>query len=131
MCDQVVSFLQDVLFISILKWIIMMENIRHTVFVPMIRYNTYVVVEDNDISALPRFDVREVSGQTDCIVLKPDLQVLHPAEINILIGALDIVFVRMYFDISLMTHGYSSDVTDMSRYISHCSSTSTAMWSSI
>ena len=90
-----------------------------------------MIIEDHDVSTMPCFDVREISGQTDRIVLKPDLQVLHPAEINVLIRVLNIVFPWMRFDISLMTHGYSSDVTDMSRYISHCSSTSTAMWSFI
>ena len=33
-----------------------------------------MIFKNNDVTALPLFDVREIGGQTDRIVLKPNLQ---------------------------------------------------------
>ena len=55
MTHDVSSFFQNVLFVSCLPWVIVVDHIRHTVFISTVRHYADMSFKDHNIPALPLF----------------------------------------------------------------------------
>lgn len=77
----------------------MVDDIRDAPIVPMVRHHPDVAFKDHNVPALPLIDVVDVGGEGDGGMGKVDLQISHPAEIDVLIRGLDVVVFRMGMNI--------------------------------
>ena len=55
MTHDIGSFFQNVLFVGRLPWVIVVNDIGHSVFISPVRHNTDMSFKDHNIPALPLF----------------------------------------------------------------------------
>lgn len=87
MSDDVRSFFQNVLLISRLPWVIVVNDIGHSIFISPVRHDANMSFKDHNITALPLLRFGNIGGQFDRITGEKHLQVSHPAKVYILSGA--------------------------------------------
>ena len=85
MPHDVGSFFQNVLFVSCLPWVIVVNDIRHSVFISPIGHDADMSFKDHNIAALPFRYFLDICGQGSCCVCKKHLQVAYPSEIYVCI----------------------------------------------
>ena len=85
MPHDVGSFFQNVLFVSCLPWVIVVNDIRHSVFISPVGHDADMSFKDHNIAALPFLYFRDICGQGSCCVCKKHLQVSYPSEIYVCI----------------------------------------------
>ena len=83
MTHDVCSFFQNILLVSCLPWVIVVDHIRHTVFISTVRHYADMSFKDHNITALPLFRFGNIGGQGSCRVRKKHLQVSHSSEIYV------------------------------------------------
>ena len=81
MTRDVGSFFQNVLLVSRLPWVIVVNDIGHSVFISPVGHDTDMSFKNHYIAALPFFYFRDICGQGNCCVCKKHLQISHPSEI--------------------------------------------------
>ena len=57
MTHDVCSFFQNILLVSCLPWVIVVDHIRHTVFISTVRHYADMSFKDHNITALPLFRI--------------------------------------------------------------------------
>ena len=65
MTYNIISCFQYVFFIGFLHRITVVNDIRDTVLIPVIGYDSDMMLEDYDISTLPFFGLRQVCSKAD------------------------------------------------------------------
>ena len=85
MSDDVRSFFQNVLLISRLPWVIVVNDIGHSIFISPVRHDANMSFKDHNITALPLLRFGNIGGQFDRITGEKHLQVSHPAKVYIFI----------------------------------------------
>ena len=55
--DDVRSLFQNILLVSCLPWVIVVDHIRHTVYISTVRHYADMSFEDHNITALPLFRI--------------------------------------------------------------------------
>ena len=68
--NDVRSLFQNILLVSCLPWVIVVDHIRHTVFISTVRHYADMSFEDHNITALPLFRFGNIRGQGSCRVRK-------------------------------------------------------------
>ena len=96
MSDDVRSFFQNVLLISRLPWVIVVNDIGHSVFISPVRHDADMSFKDHDITTLPLFRFRNIGGQFDRITGEKRFQVSHPAKVYIFIRRCNSIFFWMF-----------------------------------
>ena len=96
MSNDVRSLFQNILLVSCLPWVIVVDHIRHTVFISTVRHYADMSFEDHNITALPLFRFGNIRGQGSCRVRKKHLQVSHSSEIYVCIRLCNAIFFRMF-----------------------------------
>ena len=80
MSDDVGSFFQNVLLISRLPWVIVVNDIGHSVFISPVRHDADMSFKDHNIAALPLLRFGDIwwSGCSRYVRAEKHLQVSHP-----------------------------------------------------
>ena len=88
MTHDVSSFFQNVLLVGHLPWIIVVNDIGHSIFISSVGHDADMSFEDYNIATLPCFYFWDICGQGNCCVWKKYIQVspagslcLHPARL--------------------------------------------------
>ena len=81
-----------VLLVSCLPWVIVVNDIRHSVFISPVRHDADMSFKDHNITALPLFRFGNICGQGIDRVRKKHLQVSHPSEIYICIRLCNAIY---------------------------------------
>lgn len=63
MAHDVGAFLQNVLFVSRLPGVIVVNNVGHSVFISPVGHDADMVFKDHQIATLPFFCFRDLCGQ--------------------------------------------------------------------
>ena len=64
MPDDILSALEDILFIAFLKRVVVMDDIGHAVRVSSVGHNPDMALKNHDISTLPLLQIRQIGRQT-------------------------------------------------------------------
>lgn len=96
MSDDVRSFFQNVLLISRLPWVIVVNDIGHSIFISPVRHDANMSFKDHNITALPLLRFGNIGGQFDRITGEKHLQVSHPAKVYIFIRRCNSIFFWMF-----------------------------------
>lgn len=77
----------------------MVDDVGYATVVPMVGHHPDVVFKNHNVPALPLVDVVDVDGEGNGGAGKVDLQVPHPAEVDVFIGGVDVIVLRMGADV--------------------------------
>ena len=95
MSHDIGSFFQNVLLVSRLPWVIVVNDIGHSVFISTVRHDADMSFKDHDITALPLFRFGNIGGQFDRIAGEKHFQVPYPAKVYIFIRRCNSIFFGM------------------------------------
>ncbi len=70
MSDDVCSFFQNVLLVGSLPWVIVVNDIGHSVFISPVGHDADMSFKDHDIAALPLFRFRDICCQGSLTVVR-------------------------------------------------------------
>ena len=70
MTHDIGSFFQNVLLVGRLPWVIVVNDIGHSVFISTVRHDADMPFKNHNITALPLFRFRNIGGQGNCCVRK-------------------------------------------------------------
>ena len=95
MPHNVMAFFQNILFISGLKRVVVVDDIGNPLVVALVGHHADVVGKYHNIAALPLVDLGNVRCQRDGGVGKVYVQVADTAEVNVRVGFLNVIFLWM------------------------------------
>ena len=73
MSDDILSALEDILFIGFLKRVVVMNHIWDTVRVSAVGYNPDMALKNDDVATLPLLRLRKFGRQWNCRMRKINL----------------------------------------------------------
>jgi hypothetical protein len=95
MAHDIGAFFQNVLFVSRLPGVIVVNDVGHSVFISPVGHDADMLLKNHKIPALPFLGPGHIRGQYNRMMRKKHLQISHPAKINVGIRLPDIVPLRM------------------------------------
>ena len=104
MTRDVGSFFQNVLLVSRLPWVIVVNDIGHSVFISPVGYDADMSFKNHNIAALPFLYFRDICGEGSCCVCKKCLQVPYPPEIYVCIRLCYPIILWVLSDICVHKH---------------------------
>ena len=96
MTHDIVSFFQNVLLVSRLPWVIVVDDIGNSVFISPVGHDADMSFKDHDITTLPLFRFGNIGGQFDRITGEKHFQVPYPAKVYIFIRRCNSIFFWMF-----------------------------------
>lgn len=95
MPHNVMAFFQNILFISGLEGVIVVDDIGNPPVVALVRHHADVIRKYDSVAALPLVDLGNVCGQGDGSMGKVYFQIADTAEVDVGIGFVNVIFLRM------------------------------------
>ena len=99
MAGKIIPLFQDILLVSFLPWIIMVDDVGYTVFIASVGDNADMFPENNNISALPFFYSGNIGGKADGGVRKKDAQVFDSPEVDVRIWFVNMIILGIFCNI--------------------------------